>query len=59
MLTVWMKKQKNVKSLFRDGRVQLSTVTGYKFQMSQYMRFPTMWYARPAKHQVSLRIRAV
>ena len=27
--------------------------------MSQDMRFPTMWYLRPAKPQISLRIRAV
>ena len=27
--------------------------------MSQCMRFPTMWYVRPAKPQNSLRIRAV
>ena len=28
-------------------------------QMSHDMRFPTMWYVRPAKAQTSLRIRAV
>ena len=27
--------------------------------MSKCMRFPTMWYVRPAKPQISLRIRAV
>ena len=27
--------------------------------MSHGMRFPTMWYVRPAKAQTSLRIRAV
>ena len=27
--------------------------------VSRYMRFPTMWYVRPAKPQISLRIRAV
>ena len=27
-------------------------------KMSQCMRFPTMWYVRPAKPQVRLRIRA-
>ena len=27
--------------------------------MSHDMRFPTMWYMRPAKSQTSLRIRAV
>ena len=28
-------------------------------QLSRDMRFPTMWYVRPAKPQTSLRIRAV
>ena len=28
-------------------------------QMSRDMRFPTMWFVRPAKAQISLRIRAV
>ena len=28
-------------------------------QMSRDTRFPTMWYVRPAKPQISLRIRAV
>ena len=27
--------------------------------MSHDMRFPTMWYVRPAKPQISLRVRAV
>ena len=31
----------------------------YMYNMSQCMRFPTMWYVRPAKPQISLRIRAV
>ena len=30
-----------------------------KYLMSQCMRFPTMWYMRAAKAQISLRIRAV
>ena len=29
------------------------------YHLSQCMRFPTMWYERPAKPQISLRIRAV
>ena len=29
------------------------------YDMSQCMRFPTMWYVRPTKHQISLRIRTV
>ena len=28
-------------------------------EMSRNMRFPTMWYVRPAKPQISLRLRAV
>ena len=31
----------------------------YDHNMRQFMKFPTMWYVRPAKHQISLRIRAV
>ena len=31
----------------------------FLFYMSRSMRFPTMWYVRPAKAQTSLRIRAV
>ena len=34
-------------------------VTYFEIYMSQCMRFPTMWYVRPAKPQISLRIRAV
>ena len=30
-----------------------------KVNMSRDMRFPTMWYVRPAQAQTSLRIRAV
>ena len=30
-----------------------------KADLSRDMRFPTMWYVRPAKPQISLRIRAV
>ena len=41
--------------------VVLSThsILAYMFQMSPRMRFPTMWYVRPSKPQISLRIRAV
>ena len=30
-----------------------------RYDMSQSVRFPTIWYVRPAKPQISLRIRAV
>ena len=30
-----------------------------KTEMSRDMKFPTMWYVRPAKPQISLRMRAV
>ena len=48
------------KSLVRTLRI-LARVSSVARQcdMSQCMRFPTMWYARPAKPQISLRIRAV
>ena len=32
---------------------------GLKLQMSRNMKFPTMWYVRPARSQISMRIRAV
>ena len=32
---------------------------GSKNNMSRDMRFPTIWYVRPAKAKISLRIRAV
>ena len=31
----------------------------HNYYLSQCMRFPTMWYVRPAKPQISLRIHAV
>ena len=34
-------------------------ITFLQNNMSQCMRFPTIWYVRPAKPQTSLRIRAV
>ena len=41
--------------------IRHSTIIMFNFtkQMSQCMRFPTMWYVRPAKPQISLRICAV
>ena len=36
--------------------IQWSMILAY---MSRDMRFPTMWYVRPVKPQISLRIRAV
>ena len=33
--------------------------SGQNVEMSRGMRFPTMWYVRPAKPQISLRIRAI
>ena len=35
------------------------TNAGVVYKMSQCMRFPTMRYVRPAKPQISLRIRSV
>ena len=31
----------------------------FTLKMSRDMKFPTMWYVRPGKPQISLRIRAV
>ena len=31
----------------------------FRYEMSLDMRFPTMWYVRPAKPQISLRVRTV
>ena len=40
--------------------IQSSTVDNpQKYHMSRDMRFPAMWYVRPAKAQTSLRVRAV
>ena len=33
--------------------------SSYQGYMSRTMKFPTMWYVRPAKDQISLPIRAV
>ena len=41
-----------------DVKIQNKQGTSY-WQMSQCMRFPSMWYVRPAKAQTSLRICAV
>ena len=48
----------------RDGKwkvtpAQCLFVKSVDFNNSQCMRFPTMWYVRPAKAQISLRICAV
>ena len=37
----------------------LFAVSKLAYYMSHWIRFPTMWYVRPAKAQTSLRIRAV
>ena len=36
----------------------LYTLKSFNIKMSRNMRFPTMWYVRPAKAQTGLRIRA-
>ena len=46
-----MRRQKKNKVLERNGK--------HSSSMSRDMRFPTMWYVRLAKPQISLRIRAV
>ena len=44
-------------SVLTENNVAYEVVN--KIVMSQCMRFPTMWYVRSAKPQISLRIRAV
>ena len=43
--------------------MRMAWMRGFEYKiinkMSQCMRFPTMWYVRPAKPPISLRIRAV
>ena len=41
------------------GLVTYSCMIGVSTKLSHDMRFPTMWYVRPAKPQTSMRIRAV
>ena len=53
---------KPLKSLLVKNVIQGSSPfegPGAKTYLSQCMGFPTMWYVRPAKPQISLRIRAV
>ena len=45
-------------SLFEIGYI-CKLKLGNTNYMSSDMRFPTMWYVRPAKPQISLHIRAV
>ena len=50
-------RNSNVDSRVERFLLQLSEIA--LSYMSLDMRFPTMWYVRPAKAQISLRIRAV
>ena len=49
----------NKQRLSADGKKKKHTESHNQNNMSRDMRFPTMWYVRPAKAQTSLRIRAV
>ena len=46
-------------NLFHTGICHVGMHVKTCAHMSRDMRFPTMWYVRPAKPQISLRIRAV
>ena len=48
-----------VVSLTHLSRMDSGRTGWYTKQMCSDMRFPIMWYVRPAKSQISLRIRAV
>ena len=54
-LKKWHEKQFN----FFWGLRYDCNICLYESNLSQCMRFPTMWYVRPSKPQISLRIRAV
>ena len=62
LMPVKLKKGVLMSGAFRKGvkfikRVAVSEAIVE--HMSRDMRFPTMWYMRPVKPQISLRIRAV
>ena len=42
-----------------DFDLLIKWVKNRQYQLSRDVRFPTMWYVRPAKAQTSLRISAV
>ena len=44
---------------FQFARIETNQMTKMHHNLSHDMGFPTMWYVRPAKPQISLRIRAV
>ena len=48
-----------IRSEFPKYFKELQPLTVSQIKLSRDMRFPTMWYVRPAKAQTSLRIRAV
>ena len=39
---------------FNVGRMTSSLLENVQIYLSRHMRFPTMWYVRPAKPQISL-----
>ena len=49
----------NISAILFINRWIINLATYSQFEMSRVMRFPTMWCVRPAKPQISLRIRAV
>ena len=61
----WDVLSRDVLSYIRPSRMTIAVDLGSKAtkqtnkHLIQCMRFPTMWYVRPAKPQISLRIRAV
>ena len=46
-------------SAFFNTEIHCDKEIHNKKNLSRGMRFPTMWYVRPTKPQISLRIRAV
>ena len=57
-----LKKSEAVRDVLETKLIQSNSVVELRYvhlKLSQYMRFPTMWYVRLAKPQISLRIRTV
>ena len=62
MLSNYLQQTTSADDIFRYvfflGAFRVKILLLNNQQMSSDMRFPTMWYVRPAKAQTSLRIRA-
>ena len=55
----WKRDEHHIESYFTQSCLSWGIKHCILLNLSQWMRFPTMWYVRPAKDQISLRIRIV